>query len=301
MKTVLPLANGGVTYQSGKKAWAGAIKSYYAGTYHEQCIATPQSSSAGKILLPSEENIRSFSRKLEKGRIGATKDSVDSDFIGNTKILQEAIAEVNNLDEAQNATLPTGGKTFNEHINEAISYTTADGKQVSYSEVLETRKKYRDHNQKIQAEIDRVKELAGYKPTKGKKMPEKLFSQIKNLSQKKITITGFDLKLTIKREHTLMTNKDFVICSDEKEFLHALSRANYVRGNRLVGKDSDLVAVVPIQTVQQIKQIARLMEKLFSAKFLTFKGRLFVASETRPVDGIDLEVARACDKQLSSN
>lgn len=294
MKSIQNL-QGDVKYVSGKTAYKGAIKSYYAGTLHEMKTVRPQISNAGQVLLQPEEDITAVCKKLHKGQIGAMK--ADEVINGGTTVCCEYVAEVYDLTEARKVANP--GRNMVDILNDSLSYTGNAGEKYSLYDVLELRKQHVTSNTAIRKRIAEVKAAYGYSG-KGK-MPEELFKEVQRLYSQLTSVTGFDLVITTRHEHTLCLNDDYVICQDPAKLQTAVKRADYiVQGNRLWATGGNYQCVIPIQTKEQIKTIREIVSQCKNTS-LPNATTVEVCSETWNPSGLDLPALAEQDRLLTES
>lgn len=283
------------TYKSGKTVYKGAIYGRYASTYHQTVTIQPQISNGGKVVLPTESNIRSACEGLQKGQIGARKHSVKLD--GKTTILNEAIAECNDLDSAK--LVSTVGKTAEEWLEPELSYDGPNGEKLTLSEVKAIRADYQASNKAIRESIESLKKAYNWK--EGSKMSEELMKDISKLMQGYQTLTGLDIVITVHDKHVINKTDDYVSCSDVESYKRLLLEANYNdQGNRLVARTSPVKVIIPIQKIEQVETVKRILFDKFTTAFTQMKGIEVVASDTFQVPGVSLINAKEFDSKVSN-
>lgn len=255
--------NGTEKLVNGEPFNSHMIGAYYASSLEYNFVMTPQISNAGNAFAPVEDKVkRLFKPKRPYGTFGSFFD--DEEDISEYQLeAGRSLIELKNREEvnqvADSIELAASFPELKERLGK--TYTTIDGRKVDYTDMLLEQKSYREGNDQIQKEIDKLIESRGYAPRfvngkwRNKQYPQSLIDDIKALSSKKWSATGFNIKLEVFGKHTIAKNGNYYMSSASQEELDSLRKSlnyrektNYSQGNIRVGS-----CIVPIQTLSQLK------------------------------------------------
>jgi len=260
-------AKGVDSLSSGEEFSPKMTGAFYASSLEWNLVATPQYLNAGDLVAPRYSEVENiFKPKHPKGTFGSVVSDYDeSEYrfdVGRSICELQTVEET--VEVADSIGLESG---FYARLEECVSYTTPSGGRIGYKEAVALQASFREHNNRIQRQIEDLVIERGYGPrsingkTVRQKYPEALVSEIAKLASQKKAITGFNLKIQVVGKHTIAKGRNYVQSSISDEDLASLRRrldyldkTNYVQGNVRVG-----TVVVPIQSVLQLKRVKELL------------------------------------------
>lgn len=255
---------------------AGMVGAYYQSSLEYGISVTPQYSNAGDLVAPVFDDVREALRPSRPaGTFGALKsDYADTAFsfeAGRSIIELPTLEDTLKVaDSISNATGYGPVMTGNEGQRgyHSLTYQCKDGSMITYEQAVLLQASFKEHNQAIQKEIDKLIEQSGYQPEyrNGRKVskayPQELISKIAALAAQKKSVTGFSLKIQITGKHTIAKQNGYLKSSstpeqvaEMMEKLHYKDKTSFLQGIVRVGTLN-----IPIQSVAQLKQTIRILK-----------------------------------------
>lgn len=249
-----------------------AIGQYYASSLEMHMDMVPQFHNGKDVLAPCDREVEAvFRPKYPSGTFGALiQDFDDTEYRVSSPIEVIEVLTVDDIKEiAEDLDVRLGSNAF--EFLEDLVYTCQDGTEITYAQALEYMRKYQDHNDEVQSEINAYLADQGLDKkvvNKNGKLSRPSYSEfqlrhIANLAAKKKTITGLVMKVTIYGKHTITTDGGFVVDNRSAEEAEKMLKTVDYRelDTHLRGKIRRTTLIVPIQTRAHLDKVKQLVMK----------------------------------------